>query len=178
MSQQQHTMPHKQSQRRINWLRIIILNLLVASIGFAIVKRLREHPYNQREINKRYLNPLMAKTAGRRTSTQGLIHHVGRKSGRSYETPIQAIPIPNGFVIPLPYGSDVDWCRNLLAAQSGTLQWHGETYHLVAPEIVATTSILAELQPFQRTIMRLLKVEHTLKMQMSTDPVANASPVQ
>jgi deazaflavin-dependent oxidoreductase (nitroreductase family) len=168
----------EQSKRQVNWIGIILVNLFVAQLVFAAVKRLQEQPYDQRAINKRYLNPLMLKFAGRGTSPQAIIHHVGRKSGRSYTTPITVTPITHGFVVALPYGTDVDWCRNILAAGSGTLQWHGTTYTVIAPEIVNTESVISELPSLQRAIFRIMKVGSVLKLQLSTAPVDYASSKQ
>ena len=161
-------MNQKQSKRQVNWIGIILLNVFVAQVVFAALKRLREQPYNQRSFNKRYLNPLMLKIAGHRPFPQAIIHHVGRKSGRSYITPIAVTPIAHGFVVPLAYGTDVDWCRNILATGSSTLQWHDTTYQVTEPEIVDTASVITEFPPFQQAIFRMLKVKSVLKLQIST----------
>lgn len=164
------TTHQKQSKRQVNWIGIILLNVFVAQIVFSAVKHLKEQPYDQLSFNKRYLNPLMLKIAGRRPFPQAIIHHVGRKSGRSYTTPIAVTPITHGFVVLLPYGTNVDWCRNILASGSSTLQWHGATYTVVEPEIVATETVICEVPPFQRAIFRILKVKSVLKLQLSTTP--------
>jgi deazaflavin-dependent oxidoreductase (nitroreductase family) len=158
----------KQSKRQINWIGVILLNLFIAQFVFAAIKYLREQPYDQRAFNKRYLNPLMMKIAGRGSFPQAVIHHIGRKSGSTYTTPISVTPIEHGFVVALPYGTDVDWCRNILAAGKSTLQWHDATYNLVAPEIVDAASVICEFPPFQRAIFRILNVESVLKLQLST----------
>jgi deazaflavin-dependent oxidoreductase (nitroreductase family) len=45
-----------------------------------------------------------------------LIRHVGRKSGRTYETPVILARVPEGFIAELTYGDNVNWYRNVLAA--------------------------------------------------------------
>ena len=45
-----------------------------------------------------------------------LIRHVGRKTGRSYETPVILAKVPEGFVAELTYGENVNWYRNAIAA--------------------------------------------------------------
>ena len=47
--------------------------------------------------------------------------------------------------MPLPYGRDVDWAHNLLAAGEGVLQDHGVRYHVGNPRIVAAADLLPEL---------------------------------
>jgi len=165
---QSSTTDQRQSKRQINWIGIILLNIFVAQLVFSAVKRLQEQPFDQLTINKRYLNPLMLKLAGRRSFPQAIIQHVGRKSGRSYATPVAVAPIEHGFAIPLAYGTNVDWCRNILAAGGCTLQWHDATYNLVEPEIVAAASVLSQFLPIQQLFFRMLKIEYVLRMQLST----------
>jgi len=42
-----------------------------------------------------------------------LVCHVGRRSGRTYATPLVVAYVPGGFVIELTYGPDADWYRNI-----------------------------------------------------------------
>ena len=72
---------------------------------------------------------------------------------------------------PLPMVRNVDWCRNILATGSCTLQWHDATYNLVEPEIIDTASVIAQFLPVQQVIFRMLKIEYVLKMQLSTASV-------
>ncbi len=46
------------------------------------------------------------------------------------------------FVLALAYGSDVDWCRNVLAAGKCTLKWKGREYALARPEIIPAKAAL------------------------------------
>jgi deazaflavin-dependent oxidoreductase (nitroreductase family) len=59
-----------------------------------------------------------------------LIQHVGRKSGRTYETPVILARAPQGFVAELTYGDKVDWYRNIVAAGGCVVIHHG-TRHQV-----------------------------------------------
>lgn len=69
-----------------------------------------------RRFNRRALNPLTLRVVGNRTRVYAALHHTGRRSGRVYTTPVVAEPLNYGFIIPLPYGTDVDWLQNVLAA--------------------------------------------------------------
>jgi hypothetical protein len=42
----------------------------------------------------------------------------------------------DGIIIPLPYGSDTDWCRNLLAAGRAALTLQGTEYEVKHPLVV------------------------------------------
>jgi deazaflavin-dependent oxidoreductase (nitroreductase family) len=50
-----------------------------------------------------------------------LIRHVGRKSGRTYETPLLLARVTDGFVAELTYGENVDWYRNVVHAGRCTI---------------------------------------------------------
>ena len=71
-----------------------------------------------------------------RLPTFGVVVHRGRRSGRSYRTPVGAFHTPNGFVIALTYGSHTDWVRNVLAAGGCDLETRGQRVSLVEPRIV------------------------------------------
>ncbi len=84
------------------------------------------------------------------------IRHVGRRSGKPYETVIMVWPMGEGFVIALTYGAKVDWYRNILAAGGGTLLWHGRVYAVGKPEpIDAKTALPAFPAPFRLILRRL-----------------------
>jgi hypothetical protein len=55
-----------------------------------------------------------------------IVYHIGRTSGRIYRTPILAFLFEDGFVFALTYGRDVDWVKNLIASDSGILEYKGE----------------------------------------------------
>jgi deazaflavin-dependent oxidoreductase (nitroreductase family) len=63
-----------------------------------------------------------------------LIRHVGRKSGRSYETPVILAKIPEGFIAELTYGDNVNWYRNVVAAGECVVMHHRVEYHVNAIE--------------------------------------------
>ena len=85
-----------------------------------------------------------------------LIRHVGRRSGKPYETVIMVWPIAEGFVIALTYGPKVDWYRNVLAAGGATVFWHKRLYTVGKPEpIDAATALEAFPTPFKQALRRV-----------------------
>src|SRR5580700_10205371 len=66
----------------------------------------------------RLVNPLVLRIAGRRhMPIVGVVHHRGRKTGRSYATPLGVRPAAGGgFVIPLTFSEASQWYQNILAA--------------------------------------------------------------
>lgn len=126
-----------------------------------------------RYFNKHFLNRLLIRFAGSRRHPFAIVRHVGRRSGKSYETPIIVEPMGQSLLITLTYGPGVDWYRNLLAAGHGTLLWQGKTLTIEGFENVDRTTALAVFPPFKRAILRLLKVQDFVRAQPITqEPVA------
>jgi deazaflavin-dependent oxidoreductase (nitroreductase family) len=65
---------------------------------------------------KNTLNRLTSRIARSGYGPFSLIRHVGRKSGRTYETPVILVRVAEGFIAELTYGDKVDWYRNAVAA--------------------------------------------------------------
>lgn len=109
---------------------------------------------------KHTLNRLTRRIARSSVGPFALVQHVGRRSGKRYETPIIIRPHDGGFVIELTYGPDVDWHKNIVAAGGCTLLWHGRTYTVNQIEPLDAATGLAAFSPFQRLILGLLRREH------------------
>ena len=108
-----------------------------------------------RRMNRSVTNPRVMRTAGTPETPTSVIEHIGRKSGRTYETPIDIIDSPTGLLVALPYGTGADWLRNVQAAGRATVVRRGRRIDVVRPTIVATADV-ADLVP-KRT-MRMLRV--------------------
>jgi deazaflavin-dependent oxidoreductase (nitroreductase family) len=89
-----------------------------------------------RRVNRVFTNPVLG-TVAWLVPPLAVVHHVGRKSGRRYRTPVVAIRGRAGFVIPLTYGRDVDWARNIVHAGGCVLARAGRRIALRHPRIVA-----------------------------------------
>ena len=64
-----------------------------------------------------------------------VIIHRGRKSGRTFRTPLWVFRRHNGFVIALTYGSSADWVHNVLAAGGCEMLTRRRHYQLGAPTL-------------------------------------------
>jgi deazaflavin-dependent oxidoreductase (nitroreductase family) len=117
-----------------------------------------------RQFNKRVLNRLTRRFANISVGPVALIYHVGRRSGKSYETPIFALLIDGGFILALTYGPNVDWYRNVLAAGYCTLRWHGKEYAIAKIEPVNTETGLARFGFPYSPILRLLGTQDFVRM--------------
>lgn len=125
-----------------------------------------------RRANRRILNPAMLKVAGRKHWYAAALHHVGRSSGRAYVTPLVAEQAGEHVYIPLPYGDHVDWCRNVLAAGSCTIEDHGAWYDLVEPEIVPAAVAVPLLPARRRRTFTLFGIDSFLRGRIATNAPA------
>jgi len=73
---------------------------------------------------------------GGRVSPWATVEHVGRTSGTTYHTPIYPRMYGDHVYIPLPYGTDVHWVRNIQAAGHCRMQLHETILDLDEPAIV------------------------------------------
>ena len=85
----------------------------------------------------------------------GLVVHAGRRSGRTYQTPVELFPAPGGYVIALTYGPDTDWTKNVLAAGGCELRTGGKTIRVTEPRVY-TDQTREHIRPFERAVLRLL----------------------
>jgi deazaflavin-dependent oxidoreductase (nitroreductase family) len=106
-----------------------------------------------KQFNRRWLNPWMLRRAGGCHWYAGRLEHRGRTSGKHYATPLWVDPVDEGFVMPLPYGRDVDWVRNLLAADEAVLQDHGVRYRVANPRIVPAAAVLSQVPSLTRRMV-------------------------
>jgi len=115
-----------------------------------------------RTFTKVVLNPAMRLVAGRRHWYAAALHHVGRRTGRPYTTPVVAEPVQDGFVVPLPYGTHVDWLRNIQAAGQATIDVHGRHYTIDQPRVDGAAQALPTVRESRRRIWRRLGIENYL----------------
>ena len=99
----------------------------------------------------RVFNPLAARLAALGVfPIWGLVRHTGRRSGRTFTTPIAITATAGGFYIPLPWGPGTDWCRNIIAAGGGRVRYRGREHPVGDPKIVSR----AEAGPAFPAILR------------------------
>jgi deazaflavin-dependent oxidoreductase (nitroreductase family) len=69
-----------------------------------------------------------------------VIVHRGRRSGRSYRTPVIAFRRGDRLAIALFYGDDAQWVRNLRASGGGVVIRAGRSWQLLEPRVVDATA--------------------------------------
>src|SRR3954447_20974502 len=74
----------------------------------------------------------------------------GRRSGAAYRPPIVARRTEGGFVLPVPFGPNTNWVRNVLAAGEATITWKGGSHPVTAPRLVDLAAATPSLSGFMR----------------------------
>ena len=82
-----------------------------------------------------------------------VVIHRGRKSGRTFRTPLWAFRRRGGYVIALTYGPSADWVRNVLAAGGCELESRRRRYQLGAPELYRDENA-SDMPAFIRFMLR------------------------
>jgi deazaflavin-dependent oxidoreductase (nitroreductase family) len=153
---------------------LLITGLALAGVGVGlglILANRDKLPANIREFNKRYTNPMMLRSvASGERGNLGVLLHQGRTSGRAYATPVRIDAIPEGFLVPLPYGTNTDWLKNIQAAKGVTVRFQGHDIPANQPEIIDATSALALLPPSATIAARVMRIKHYLLLRRADLP--------
>jgi deazaflavin-dependent oxidoreductase (nitroreductase family) len=120
-----------------------------------------------RSFNKRVINPAQRALAGHRYWYAAVIEHTGRKSGKRYRTPVVALRTDDGILAGMPYGSGVDWLRNVLAAGSATITDKGRTYSVARPEVIDAATTEPQLSARWRRILHASDVDSYVKFALT-----------
>lgn len=116
------------------------------------------------------LNPVIVKLAGRRhVRFAARIRHTGRKSGRQYVTPASARLAGDTFIIPLTFGSQSDWSRNVRAARGCSIRLNGTDYRAIRPRLMDKEQAMREagaaFGPVERLMFGMLGIRQFLLLQ-------------
>lgn len=111
------------------------------------------------KVNKRVFNPMEIKRGVRPVLT-----HVGRSSGKTYHTPLDAHPVDGGYIFIVNYGSKSDWVQNILAAGAATLQVDGREFELVSPRVVTKDVAWQQLSATTKAPPGFMNVTEYLRM--------------
>ena len=124
-------------------------------------------------LGTRLLNPLILSLAGsRRLPMFAVIHHRGRRSGRLYSTPVGARLTRDGFVIPLTFGRQADWFRNVQAADGCVIRWKGSDYVLIEPEVIDWATARSSFYPLERVMMPIIGIEQFVRLRNAPSSVS------
>ena len=115
-----------------------------------------------RPYTTRFFNPVSRSFAGHLPGFAILVY-VGRRSGRTYRTPLNVFRHDDDYVFALTYGSDVQWVKNVMATGGCELVTMGRTVRLTDPRLFVDPK--QRLMPFPvRPFLRLMHVTEFLSM--------------
>jgi deazaflavin-dependent oxidoreductase (nitroreductase family) len=112
--------------------------------------------------------PLAMRSAGTETSDKSIVRHVGRRSGRAYETPVVAIEHDDGFLIALPYGQRTDWVKNVVADGVASVVSHGQTYRVDHPQVIPMAEATTFFGTKEQKLHRRFAVATCLQVHLTT----------
>jgi deazaflavin-dependent oxidoreductase (nitroreductase family) len=138
---------------------IVIIIIAIAASG-VLMMRFRKRWLAK--INIAFTNRITSLFAGWLPGF-GILTHVGRKSGKCYQTPVNVFQARNGFIIALTYSSQSEWVKNVLAAGGCELKIRGKKYHLSAPKVVRDAT--RRLFPIPvRIVLRLVGADEYMEL--------------
>lgn len=127
-----------------------------------------------RRVNRVFTNPLMRSFAWA-VPPLAVVHHVGRRSRRGYRTPVVAFRSRNGFVIPMTYGRDVDWARNIVSAGGCELEQMGRRFVLRRPRVVGFGAAEPHLPAIARGAFRAADLPGYVLLDLESRKASRAS---
>ena len=143
---------------------------MIAAALFVFAFRSRNEAIRSR---MRRMNALMNKqmladgdlaNVGQPGGPASLVRHVGRTSGNPYETPVQAFAVQDTYLIPLAYGSDSDWVKNVVAAGGAEIVSDGDIVATTDPEIVSAAWALPLIPSKHHSMTKLLGIDEFIRL--------------
>ena len=102
----------------------------------------------------------------------GIVGYEGRRTGRTYRTPLNVFRDGSDWIVALTYGSDVQWVKNVLAAGRCRLTVRGRTMTLVDPRVFVDPT--RRLMPFPvRQFLGLMGVSEFMRLTPETGAEAD-----
>ncbi|MET0700919.1 MAG: nitroreductase family deazaflavin-dependent oxidoreductase [Mycobacterium sp.] len=111
--------------------------------------------------NRRVTNPVQRIWAGY-IPAFGILEHTGRKSGRTFRTPLNVFSTDDGVAILLSYGPDRDWLKNLTAAGGGRLKRYGKTFALTDPRVMTKAEAAPHVTGWWQPVFARLPFEQAV----------------
>lgn len=94
-----------------------------------------------RNVNRVLFNPRQMKSAGTAGAYASVVRHRGRRSGVTYETPVVVREYGDDLVVVLPYGTQADWIKNVLAAGEAQILSDGEEWNVDGVQLIETSDL-------------------------------------
>ncbi|WP_304107342.1 nitroreductase family deazaflavin-dependent oxidoreductase [Mycolicibacterium bacteremicum] len=99
----------------------------------------------------------------------GTLEHVGRRSGKRYQTPLLIFTTEHGFVILIGYGLESDWLKNVMAGGATALRRRGRVITVGNPRLADKADTAALISPASRMFYRLFPYNEAVLVLDRTD---------
>jgi deazaflavin-dependent oxidoreductase (nitroreductase family) len=119
-------------------------------------------PKRVARFNRRVTNRITRRFAGWLPGF-AIVTHRGRRSGRTYETPVNVFRDGDRYVFALTYGADSDWVQNVVAAGGCEIETRRKSFELRDPERFADPTRRAVPIP-ARWMLRLIGVQEFMSL--------------
>jgi deazaflavin-dependent oxidoreductase (nitroreductase family) len=104
------------------------------------------------------------RSPGKEQSSTSVVRHLGRRSGRSYETPVVTVEHDDSLLIALPYGERTDWMKNVLASGTATVVTQGRAYKVDQPQVIPMADATGYFRPKEQKLHRRFAVDTCLQV--------------
>ncbi|ORA19639.1 nitroreductase family deazaflavin-dependent oxidoreductase [Mycobacterium arosiense] len=122
-------------------------------------------PERLARFNRHVTNPIQRMWAGWLPGF-AIVEHVGRRSGKPYRTPVNSfltsVDGKPGVAIPLAYGPDRDWLKNIEAAGGARLRRSAKTFGIAGPRVVSKTEAAKYVTGAGRVLFARMPFEEVL----------------
>ncbi len=162
-------------RRIVKWGGGLLIAVAAIQVLVTVAVRTKFPPFIDalRWLNRAVINPRVIERSGRPGSYASVIHHQGRQTGTPYSTPVVAEPTAEGFVVPLPYGTKVDWLQNVLASGRASIVSNGITYPVDHAELVPAAVAEPHIPAGFQERLRFYGVSHYLRVRHAVDETVN-----
>ena len=125
----------------------------------------RTRLWRLRHVVTRFVNPVTRLVAGWLPGF-GVLTYAGRRSGRTYHTPVNVFRRGAEYIFALTYGSEAQWVKNVLAEGECRIRVRGRDVRLEEPELIVDPTRRLVPAPV-RVILHLARVTEFLRMRTS-----------
>jgi len=95
----------------------------------------------------------------------GIVHHLGRKTGRAYATPLGVRPAAGGgFVIPLTFSDASHWYQNIRAAGGCVITYQGTDHTVTRPTVIDRATAGPAYPRYERLALRLIGINEFVSL--------------
>jgi deazaflavin-dependent oxidoreductase (nitroreductase family) len=106
-------------------------------------------------------NPLLLPVSGW-LPLWSIVEHVGRRSGKTYRTPVSMFRTRDGVAVLLVYGPNRDWVKNFQAANGERVKLGGKTFDVTDPRTVPAREAIDSLRSPWRQLLGSIDVAFAL----------------